>query len=60
MIFQSTPPLWVVTLVALTIPFFYKISIHTTLVGGDRSIGQTLIALRDISIHTTLVGGDRI
>ena len=34
--FQSTPPMWVVTLIALGfLPCFINISIHTTHVGGD-------------------------
>ena len=56
-IFQSTPPVWVVTLGIVKKWDYMDISIHTTRVGGDDkkdSISDDL----DISIHTTRVGGD--
>ena len=56
--FQSTPPVWVVTLVFLSsFRSYFCISIHTTRVGGDDVVTAFLFLLF-ISIHTTRVGGD--
>ena len=35
-----------------------KISIHTTLAGGDWYFSKNLVMSLPISIHTTLAGGD--
>ena len=57
-LFQSTPPVWVVTNGSWMV---YKgcdrISIHTTRVGGDDA-NKLAVAGYTISIHTTRVGGD--
>ena len=57
-LFQSTPPVWVVTY----LDFYYKhlpvISIHTTRVGGDAGADRRVNTKVWISIHTTRVGGD--
>ena len=57
-IFQSTPPVWVVTGKTHICTAIVNISIHTTRVGGD-VIHRDFYHLKDtISIHTTRVGGD--
>ena len=57
-LFQSTPPVWVVTKQPYHLFACDKISIHTTRVGGD-TINFTVFAVwHNISIHTTRVGGD--
>ena len=57
-LFQSTPPVWVVTSISVFLCVAVSISIHTTRVGGDSQsfFGQAYI--KSISIHTTRVGGD--
>ena len=56
--FQSTPPVWVVTVVLLLTHQSQTISIHTTRVGGDSVPLARAVASLRISIHTTRVGGD--
>ncbi len=60
MLFQSTPPVWVVTAVQMLQQKEDEISIHTTRVGGDPSETFTESKFRKISIHTTRVGGDSL
>ena len=59
-IFQSTPPVWVVTEQQLQNLVQNFISIHTTRVGGDFDEIDTLEEVEKISIHTTRVGGDSL
>ena len=57
-IFQSTPPVWVVTVIAQQNKDREdQISIHTTRVGGD-AVRDKILSVAKISIHTTRVGGD--
>ena len=56
--FQSTPPVWVVTLPFLAVLTITRISIHTTRVGGDVIVFVFCKFKSNISIHTTRVGGD--
>ncbi len=56
--FQSTPPVWVVTTDEGNVVQVFKISIHTTRVGGDGLHLPHQIPVNFISIHTTRVGGD--
>ena len=58
-LFQSTPPVWVVTHSATRLQDSFQISIHTTRVGGDPTGTDRYGYSVDISIHTTRVGGDR-
>ena len=58
-LFQSTPPVWVVTKVLHYCKFCGDISIHTTRVGGDLKKYKSGKASL-ISIHTTRVGGDAL
>ena len=58
LLFQSTPPVWVVTYEAYRVFPITRISIHTTRVGGDGVYDDTY-DLGWISIHTTRVGGDK-
>ena len=57
-LFQSTPPVWVVTCSTGIFNIRYLISIHTTRVGGDPKPHSPSLPLLTISIHTTRVGGD--
>ena len=57
-LFQSTPPVWVVTHTERWLTCRLQISIHTTRVGGDAISTDKLLILNSISIHTTRVGGD--
>ena len=50
-LFQSTPPLWVVTTGYSMNTIFFKISIHTTLVGGDSQIIACLISFLHFNPH---------
>ena len=58
-IFQSTPPVWVVTTGEIEKQLYDIISIHTTRVGGDYQQEYYIVSI-SISIHTTRVGGDEI
>ena len=55
--FQSTPPVWAKTGVAVCKRYKQLISIHSTRVGGDRLRGNTPAGI-GISIHSARVGGD--
>ena len=57
--FQSTPPVWVVTEIIKQYYDLFRISIHTTRVGGDSARFRIKNFIYYISIHTTRVGGDR-
>ena len=56
--FQSTPSSRVATSASPDLSAEKRISIHTTLAGGDMSDAPTLLMCNTISIHTTLAGGD--
>ena len=56
--FQSTPPSRVATGRADLRGANLRISIHTTLAGGDGGVGRIFGLSVKISIHTTLAGGD--
>ena len=56
--FQSTPSSRVATSASPDLSAEKRISIHTTLAGGDEKALNKARVIASISIHTTLAGGD--